>query len=97
MTEMPATMTYSSIIMALNDIDVNACNIGNAYLHVPCKEKIWVVFDAMVPLVDETYFVQNANWTEFYHDAVEDDPPGMPATGAADCPFSIHRCRSCWK
>ena len=46
MTEMPATMTYLSIvasvsirlaflIAALNDIDVNACDIGNVYLHAP--------------------------------------------------------------
>ena len=52
MTETSAMMTYSSVvardsiclaflITALNNIDVDACDIGNMYLHVPCKEKIW--------------------------------------------------------
>eukprot|EP00804_Cyclotella_cryptica_P008557 CCRYP_007551-RA/>CCRYP_007551-RA protein AED:0.38 eAED:0.38 QI:0/0/0/1/1/1/2/0/852 len=52
MTETPATLTYSSVvardsvrlaffIAALNDIDVNSCDIGNAYLHEPCRETVW--------------------------------------------------------
>ena len=54
MTEPPASVTYSSVvsrdsvriaflIAALNDLDVTACDVGNAYLNAPCREKIWFV------------------------------------------------------
>ena len=52
MTEAPNSITYSSVvsrdsirlvflIAALNDLDIMACDIGNAYLHAPCREKVW--------------------------------------------------------
>ena len=52
MTETPATMTYASIvsretvrialtIAALNDLEVKANDIQNAYLTAPVTEKIW--------------------------------------------------------
>ena len=52
MTEAPSSLTYSSVvsrdsvkiaflIAALNDLDVMSCDIGNAYLNAPCREKIW--------------------------------------------------------
>ena len=45
-------MTYSSVvsresiwlgflIAALNDVDLLSCDLENAYLNAPCKEKIW--------------------------------------------------------
>ena len=51
MTEPPASITYSSVVScdsmrlafllaALNDLDIIACNIGNAYLNAPCRENI---------------------------------------------------------
>ncbi len=51
-TETPVTLCYSSVVSrnilriafltaALNDLDIFASNIGNAYLNAPCKEKIW--------------------------------------------------------
>ena len=51
-TETPVGLTYSSIvsrdsvrivflIAALNELDILACDIGNAYLNAPCREKIW--------------------------------------------------------
>jgi hypothetical protein len=51
-TETPAAMTYSSVvsrdsvriallIAALNDLDVMACDIQNAYLCADCRERIW--------------------------------------------------------
>jgi hypothetical protein len=57
MTDTPNTLTYSSVvsqdsvkiaflIAALNDINIMACNIGNAYLNAPCQEWIWLVFGA---------------------------------------------------
>ena len=52
MTETPSCLTYSSVvardsvrlaflIAAMNDLDVGACDIGNAYLNAPCREKVW--------------------------------------------------------
>lgn len=52
MTEAPSSITYSSVvsrdsvrlaflIAALNNLDVMMCDIGNAYLNAPCREKIW--------------------------------------------------------
>ena len=52
MTGLPWSSTYSSVvtresvriaflIAGLNDLDVLACDIGNAYLNAPCQEKVW--------------------------------------------------------
>ena len=52
MTETPSSLTYSSVvsrdsvkiaflIAALNNIDIMSCDIGNAYLNAPCRERIW--------------------------------------------------------
>jgi hypothetical protein len=30
-------------LAALNDLDIMSCDIGNAYLNAPCREKIWFV------------------------------------------------------
>eukprot|EP00956_Cyclotella_meneghiniana_P022806 scaffold43502_cov23-Cyclotella_meneghiniana.AAC.1 len=46
------SITYSSVvsrdsvrlaflIAALNELDIMSCDIGNAYLNAPCREKIW--------------------------------------------------------
>ena len=54
LTEPPASITYSSVvsrdsvrlaflIAALNDIEIIACDVGNAYLNAPCREKVWFV------------------------------------------------------
>ena len=51
-TEAPASMTYSSVVSrdsvrlgfllaALNGVDMPACDLENAYLNAPCREKIW--------------------------------------------------------
>ena len=59
MTDAPSSLTYSSVvsrdsiriaflIAALNDLDVLACDIGNAYLNAPCREKIWFLGGAEV-------------------------------------------------
>jgi len=51
-TETLASTTYSSVVsresvrvaflhVALNDLDVFAVGVGNAYLNMPCREKIW--------------------------------------------------------
>ena len=54
LTEPPTSITYSSVvsrdsvrlaflIAALNDIEIIACDVGNAYLNAPCREKVWFV------------------------------------------------------
>ena len=54
LTEAPPSITYSSVvsrdsvtfaslIAALNDLEIFACDFGNAYLNTPCREKIWFV------------------------------------------------------
>jgi len=51
-TEAPASTTYSSVVSresvhiaflvaALNDLDIFAADVGNAYLNAPCCEQIW--------------------------------------------------------
>jgi hypothetical protein len=51
-TNAPSSMTYSSVvsrdsvrlaflIAALNDLDIMSCDLENAYLNAPCREKIW--------------------------------------------------------
>ena len=56
-TEAPSSLTYSSVvsrdsvriafmIAALNDLDVCACDIGNAYLNANCREKLWTIAGA---------------------------------------------------
>ena len=53
-TTTPSSLTYSSVvsrdsvrialtIAALNDLSTLACDIQNAYLTAPCREKIWTV------------------------------------------------------
>jgi hypothetical protein len=53
-TTTPAAMTYSSVvsrdsvrialtIAALNDLDIMACDIQNAYLMADCRERVWIV------------------------------------------------------
>ena len=57
MTETPLSLTYSSVvsresvkvaflIAALNNLDIMSCDIGNAYLNVKCREKIWFIAGA---------------------------------------------------
>eukprot|EP00956_Cyclotella_meneghiniana_P018312 scaffold30420_cov55-Cyclotella_meneghiniana.AAC.1 len=52
MTKAPATLTYASVVSretvrialllaALNDIDIWAADVMNAYITAPCREKIW--------------------------------------------------------
>lgn len=54
MTQPPADITYASVvsresvriaflIAALNGLEVQAADIGNAYLNAPCREKIWII------------------------------------------------------
>lgn len=51
--DVPAHLTYSSVVTresvriaflyaALNGLDILGCDVTNAYLNAPCREKIWV-------------------------------------------------------
>ena len=51
-TDAPVVLCYLSVVSrdstsiafilaVLNDFDVLACEIGNAYLNAPCQEKLW--------------------------------------------------------
>ena len=53
-TKAPATITYASFVLcetvcialmlaALNDLQVKAGDVLNAYITAPCKEKVWTV------------------------------------------------------
>ena len=53
-TEAPTSLTYYSVVSRdsvrldflkaeLNDLDVMACDVGNAYLNVPCRKDIWFI------------------------------------------------------
>eukprot|EP00804_Cyclotella_cryptica_P004005 CCRYP_013917-RA/>CCRYP_013917-RA protein AED:0.37 eAED:0.37 QI:0/-1/0/1/-1/1/1/0/164 len=35
------TITIALLIAALNDVDIWAADVSNAYITVPCREKIW--------------------------------------------------------
>lgn len=54
MTDAPTSVTYSSVVSrdsvriafmlaALNGLEVTACDISNAYLNAPCREKVWFI------------------------------------------------------
>jgi hypothetical protein len=53
-TRAPASITYSSVVSrdsvrivlmlaSLNDLEVFACDVGNAYLNADCREKLWTI------------------------------------------------------
>ena len=53
-TETPSSLTYSSVVSrdsvrialtvaALNDLDILGCDIQNAYISAPCREKIYTI------------------------------------------------------
>ena len=53
-TNVPSSITYSSVVFresvrlalmiaSLNDLNIAACDIGNAYLNAECREKLWTM------------------------------------------------------
>ena len=36
-------MRLAFLLAALNDLDIMACDIGNAYLNAPCRKRVWFV------------------------------------------------------
>jgi len=56
-TKPPTSITYSSVvsrdsvrialtIASLNSLEISSCDIGNAYLNAPCREKLWTIAGA---------------------------------------------------
>ena len=37
------SVIFVFLVAALNDLDILACKISNAYLNAPCQERIWFV------------------------------------------------------
>lgn len=92
-TDTPVGLCYSSVvsresvriaflIAALNDLDVFACDIGNAYLNAPCREKIWFVAGPEcgqelngrpLKLVRALYGLKSsgASWRKMFKDFIE--------------------------
>eukprot|EP00804_Cyclotella_cryptica_P024180 CCRYP_019500-RA/>CCRYP_019500-RA protein AED:0.46 eAED:0.46 QI:0/-1/0/1/-1/1/1/0/83 len=61
-TKAPATLTYASVvsretvriallIAALNDIDIWAADVLNAYITAPCHEKIWTTLEKSLVMI----------------------------------------------
>lgn len=91
MTEPPASITYSSVVSrdsvrlafllaALNGIDIMACDIGNAYLNAPCREKIWFVAGpkfgsrqgTVIKVVRALYGLKSrASWRAMFNDSIQ--------------------------
>ncbi|KAI2498321.1 Reverse transcriptase (RNA-dependent DNA polymerase) [Fragilaria crotonensis] len=93
MTEPPASITYSSVVSrdsvriafmlaALNDLDVLACDIGNAYLNAPCREKVWFVAGpefgsrqgTVIRIVRALYGLKSsgASWRAMFNNSIRD-------------------------
>jgi len=93
MTEPPASITYSSVVSrdsvrlafllaALNQLEVMACDIGNAYLNAPCREKIWFVAGTefgsrqgtVIKIVRALYGLKTsgASWRAMFNNSIQD-------------------------
>lgn len=106
MTETPAGICYSSVVSrdsvrlaflvaAVNDLDILACDIGNAYLNAPCREKIW--FEAgpecgrsmqgkVMKLVRALYGLKSsgASWRQMFKAFIEKELGFQPSTSDPD-------------
>ena len=70
------------LVATLNDLEVFACDIGNAYLNAPCKEKIWfeggtecggMLKGKVLRLVRALYGLTSsgASWRKMFKDFIE--------------------------
>jgi hypothetical protein len=104
-TETPSSLTYSSVVSrdsvriaflmaALNDVDVMSCDISNAYLNAPCREKIWFVAGPefgsrqgqVVKIVRALYGLKSsgASWRSVLKQAIIDDLGFQPTIADPD-------------
>ena len=114
MTDTPVGLCYSSVVSrdsvriaflvaALNELDVLACDIGNAYLNAPCKEKIWFVAGLEcgrelqgrpMRLVRALYGLKSsgASWRKMFKDFIEGELGFKPST--MDNDMYYRRCKT---
>ena len=114
MTDTPVGLCYSSVVSrdsvriaflvaALNDLDVLACDIGNAYLNAPCKENIWFVAGLEcgrelagkpMKLVRALYGLKSsgASWRKMFKDFIEGELGFKPSTMDSDMYY--RRCKA---
>jgi hypothetical protein len=104
-TETPSSLTYSSVVSrdsvriafllaALNDVDVFSCDISNAYLNAPCREKIWFVAGPefgsrqgqVVKIVRALYGLKSsgASWRSVLKQAIVEDLQFEPTIADPD-------------
>ena len=93
LTEPPASITYSSVVSrdsvriafllaALNDLDILACDVGNAYLNAPCREKVWFIAGpefgsrqgTVIKIVRALYGLKSsgASWRAMFNNSIRD-------------------------
>ena len=71
MTNTPAVLTYSSVVSresvrialtyaALNELDILGCDVSNAYVEAPCREKFWL--EAGLEFGDDEGAVMITKW-----------------------------------
>ena len=73
-------MRLAFLIAALNDIEIIACDVGNACLNTPCREKVWFVAGpelgsrqgTVVKVVRALYGLKSsgAAWREMFNSTV---------------------------
>ena len=83
------------LVAALNDLDVFACDIGNAYLNAPCQEKIWFVAGLecgksmqgkVAKLTRALYGLRSsgASWRKMFKDYIESTLEFVPSRVDSD-------------
>ena len=56
------------MIADINDLELKASDIHNAYITVPYQEKVWTI---LVPEWRNNAVFKQCEWQQFYHDAEE--------------------------
>ena len=76
-------MRLAFLIAGLNDLDLLACDVSNAYLNAPCREKVWFVGGkdtgedfGKVLVVDRALYglrSSGASWRNMLSATIQDD------------------------
>ena len=83
------------LIAALNDLDIKMCDIGNAYLNVETRERLWFTAgkewgvekaDCQVIIVRALYGLKSsgAEWKKTFADYIKNTLGYTPCIGADD-------------
>lgn len=120
LTDAPQSITYSSVvtrdsvwlaflIAALNDLCILACDITNAYLNAPFREKIWFVggietnYELILVYVDDVLAISETpqviidELSKFY--VLKEGSVGEPTRylGADISRYTLEDGRACWR